>query len=383
LGVSYYKLLAPLNVSGPGLPLSNRERKFVRELYENGMGEFYARNDLHRFGRVGYDFPEADATPDEHLDLPDSALVLVGGGKDSLVSITLVDKAGINFTPFAVNPKGPIYESITRLNRIPVFVTRLLDQDMVALANDPRYYNGHVPATAINSMIAALASLLYGHNRIVLSNERSASEGNTEFDGRIVNHQFSKSWEFEQSIAGVLDEITAGALDYFSMLRPYSEARIAELFASTDRFDDVFSSCNRNFTIKRNQGPLWCGECPKCHFVFLIFAPFMDRGRLTKIFGQNLFAKPENLDAFRELTGLIGHKPWECVGEILEAAACVWALRDRPDWATDPVVAAMLPELESFYGSAKLQAARAELMSDSPVHKVPDEFAEAIRPHAL
>src|SRR5690606_36428296 len=123
---------------------------------------------------------------------------------------------------------------------------------------------------------------------------------------------------FELLIASVLSEATGGELKYFSLLRPYSEARIASLFTQTTKFDQVFSSCNRNFRLNGNDGPLWCGECPKCHFVFLIFAPFIAKDRLLGIFGKDLLDDAANEISFRELAGLTGQKPWECVGEILE-----------------------------------------------------------------
>ena len=90
--------------------------------------------------------------------------------------------------------------------RDPLYVTRRLDPEMIRLGKLPGYYNGHVPSTAINSMIAALCCMLYGFDRIVLSNERSASEGNTDWDGREVNHQYSKSIAFEDHIARILGD---------------------------------------------------------------------------------------------------------------------------------------------------------------------------------
>jgi hypothetical protein len=311
------------------------------------------------------------------------ALLPIGGGKDSLVSVQLLEAAGVDFTPFAVNPKGPILTSVDRIGHPPIYVTRKLDPEMIRLSKEPGYLTGHVPSTAINSMIAALTALLYSHDRIVLSNERSASEGNAMHDGREVNHQYSKSLAFEERLAGVLAQATGDALGYFSLLRPFSEARIAELFARDERFDKVFSSCNRNFRYDGHDGPLWCGECPKCHFVFLILAPFMDKQRLLGIFGQNLLAKPENEPSFRELTGLAGQKPWECVGEILEAAACLMALTRRPEWADDRVVSILKPDLVAQYGSSTLETALEELMADSPEHHIPRDLAERVARHAL
>jgi len=143
----------------------------------------------------------------------------------------------------------------------------------------------------------------------------------------------------------------------------------------------VFSSCNRNFRYDGHNGPLWCGECPKCHFVFLILAPEMAKDRLIGIFGRNLLADPANERSFRELTGLAGQKPWECVGEILEAAACLWELTNRPEWRGAAVVAALAPDLLRQYGEPRLRAALEELMTDSAEHRVPPEIAER-GPHA-
>lgn len=383
LGTSYFKLLAPELIRAPDIPLTADERAFAIDVYENGLGEFYARNDLKRFGRITVAGPNETRPAPAAPKLPDRILLPIGGGKDSLVSASLLEKAGLNFAPFAVNPKGPILTSVEKLGRDPVYVTRTLDAEMIRLGQQPGFYNGHVPSTAINSMIAALAALLFGFDRIVLSNERSASEGNAEHDGREVNHQYSKSMAFERRIATLLASATGGALRYFSLLRPLSEARIARLFASETRFDRVFSSCNRNFRYNGHDGPLWCGECPKCHFVFLILAPAMDKDRLVGIFGKDLLDQPGNEHSFRELTGLAGQKPWECVGEIEEAAACLHVLADRPEWANDKVVSRLKPDLLNQYGSARLESALAQLMADSPDHHVPPELAAKVFGHAV
>ncbi|SDG50612.1 hypothetical protein [Pelagibacterium luteolum] len=380
LGVSYFKLLAPFEIDASALSLSEAQRTFIIDVYENGLGEFYARNDLKRFGQLR--LTAGHGAQPAPLSLPDRALVLVGGGKDSLVSVQLLDAAGLDIALFAVNPKGPIVTSAERAERGLLSVQRLLDSEMIRLGQEPGYYNGHVPSTAINSMIAALASVLYGYSSIVLSNERSASEGNIEFDGRQANHQYSKSIDFERSIRDILLDATGGALSYYSLLRPYSEARIAQLFARSSRYDDVFSSCNRNFRLNGHDDALWCGKCPKCHFVFLIFAPEMPRDRLVGIFDQNVLDDASNIPAYRELTGLSGHKPWECVGEILEAAACLWRIAEHPDWRDAAVVAALRPELEAFYGKAHLETAYRDLMVDSDDHLIPAPIESVVTPHA-
>ena len=383
LGVSYFKLRAPFAITAPDIPLTAAERAFVIDVYENGLGEFYARNDLTRFGKLTLTAPDDAEERKPALDLPDRTLLPIGGGKDSLVSVDLLTHTGVDFTPFAVNPKGPILSSVEAIGTPPLYVTRVLDPEMIRLGKEAGYYNGHVPSTAINSMIAALCALLYGYSQIVLSNERSASEGNVMFDGRETNHQYSKSLGFELLIADTLANATGGALRYFSLLRPYSEARIASLFTHSDKFDAVFSSCNRNFRLTGNDGPLWCGECPKCHFVFLIFAPFMAKDRLLRIFGKNLLDEPANEQSFRELAGLTGQKPWECVGEILEAAACFYTLTRHADWHEARIVSAIKPDLFAQYGEEKLQLSMAECLTDSRDHHIPPALAAKVAAYAV
>ncbi|MGV8854425.1 MAG: hypothetical protein ACOH2L_07230 [Devosia sp.] len=383
LGVSYFKLKAPFAIAAPDIALNAAERAFATDVYENGLGEFYARNDLQRFDRLTITAPHDDAERQPAIALPDRTLLPIGGGKDSLVSVDLLTHTGVAFTPFAVNPKGPILTSVDKIGTPPVYVTRTLDPEMIRLSQAPGFYNGHVPSTAINSMIAALCALLYGYSQIVLSNERSASEGNVEFDGRQTNHQYSKSLGFELLIADILSGATGGTLKYFSLLRPYSEARIASLFTHETKFDRVFSSCNRNFRLTGNDGPLWCGECPKCHFVFLIFAPFMAKDRLLAIFGKDLLDNPAHESSFRELAGLAGQKPWECVGEILEAAACLYTLTRHADWHEAAVVRAIKTDLLVQYGEPKLQAAMAECLTDSHDHHVPPALAAKVAAYAV
>jgi hypothetical protein len=382
LGASYFKLTAPLHIE-TAFPLTTAGRDFTLDIYSNGLGEFYARNNLNHFGRIEIAAPLDIRRGHPSPLLKDRALLPIGGGKDSLVSVELLEAAGLDFTPFAVNPKGPILGSVDTIGKTPLYVTRTLDPEMIRLGKEPGYLNGHVPSTAINSMIAALTALLFSYNRIILSNERSASEGNVVHDGREVNHQHSKSLDFEGMIARVLSEATGGALSYFSLLRPYSEARIAKLFARETRFDHVFSSCNRNFRLSGHDGPLWCGECPKCHFTFLILAPVMDQQRLLGIFGQNLLDNPANERSLRELTGLAGQKPWECVGEIEEAAACLYALTGRPEWDNAVIVKSLRDDLLHQYGRPRLVAALADLVIDSGEHHIPPAIAERIAPYAL
>ncbi len=378
LGVSYYKLLAPFEINAKDIALSEKEKTFILDVYENGLGEFFARNDLKRFGKIKINALTRSLETTKKTSLNKRILLPIGGGKDSLVSVQLLEKADLDFTPFAVNPKGPIISSVKEIGIAPIYVKRTLDPLMIELGKKPEFYNGHVPSTAINSMIASLVALLFDYNAIALSNERSASEGNVEFDGRNANHQHSKSLDFEKMIAQILSDITGGELKYFSLLRPFSELHIASIFTKETRFDSAFSSCNTNFKLSGNDGDLWCCNCPKCFFVFLILAKKMDKKRLINIFGKNLLDDKNNLKAYSELVGLTGHKPWECVGEILEAAACLFALTKQKDWQNDLLIVKLKDELLGFYGEKKLTQELSDLMKKSNEHLIPREIEKKV-----
>jgi len=378
LGVSYYKLKAPINIDATAVKLTDAGQVLIRDIYENGLGEFYARNNLTRFGKIEYLFRTANDLPKRTSSVERHPLVLIGGGKDSLVSVNLLSDIGWNFTPFAVNPKGPINSSIERMDEQPLFVRRFLDPLMLKLNSEDGFFNGHVPSTAINSIIATLISLLYGQTHIVLSNERSASEGNLEFDGREVNHQHSKSLAFEKLFARAIGELVGDSISYFSLLRPLSEIQIAQKFASSTKFDGAFSSCNENFKQDASGAATWCGNCPKCHFVSLILAPFMSPERITAIVGKNVLDDETKLAPMRDLSGLTGHKPWECVGEILEAAAALWHLSKDAAWQEARVVRTLAPELEAFYGMQKLESAWEELLTPASEHAIPNELYQLI-----
>ncbi len=306
------------------------------------------------------------------VELPRRALVPVGGGKDSLVTVDTLTRAGEAFTLFAVNPKGPIRATLDAGAAPAITVTRTLDPELFRL-NAAGAFNGHVPITAIVALAALTAAVWHGFDRVVLSNERSADVGNVGD----VNHQWSKSSAFEGLLRRELARAVSLDLDLFSLVRPLSEIAVAERFARSFRWDDVFSSCNRNFHLT-GDGPAgrWCRDCPKCRFVFLALAPFLRRDRILAIFGGDVLDDPAQIEGFRELAGFAGHKPFECVGETGEAAAALAVLSRRWPWSETAVLKALEPELAPE--RAALLRHWAEARRPGPAPFVPPALYEAI-----
>lgn len=348
-GVSYYKALLPPELNLSATDLDSEAAAFLTDLYEQGLGEFAHVNALDLRGKIRFTGTGADLAP-LAVTPPQGALVPVGGGKDSLVTVEAARRRGGRVALFAVNPKGPILGTAEASGLLLIAVRRHLDPALFAL-NEAGAWNGHVPITAIVSLIALAAAVWHGFDTVVMSNERSASTGNLTVDGFEVNHQYSKGAAFERALQTELARAISPGLRWFSLLRPWGELAIAERFAAETRYDAVFSSCNRNFHLQ-GDGParLWCRDCPKCRFVFLALAPFMPRARLLRMFGGDLFADINQLEGFAELAGLQGHKPFECVGEIEEAQAALAVLSTRLEWRDAPVLAALEPRLAADRG---------------------------------
>jgi hypothetical protein len=314
-GVSYYKVVAPPSIEHAGSPL-------VRALYTDGLAEFGYVNGIDMRERVRFEASAAPGPAAEPLELPRRTAVPIGGGKDSIVTLEALRAAGEPLVAFSVGNPEPIRRTVEVADVDHIVVERELSPNLSELSAAGAL-NGHVPITAVVSAIACFAAPLYGFDAIAMSNERSASEGNLVWNGAEVNHQWSKGIEFERLMRGELAR-RAPDLEWFSFLRPWSELAIARAFARLEGYDDAFTSCNSVFRRDpERRGAGWCGECPKCRFVFLVLAPWMERERLVRIFGQDLLADPAQAEGFAELTGAAAPKPFDCVGELAESAAAM------------------------------------------------------------
>lgn len=350
-GVSYYKAGIPPSIVIEGEPLDEETATFADALYLHGLAEFAYRNRLDLRGRIAFPFESGGRAVAPAIGLPARSLLPIGGGKDSVVAVEAVKSIGGDATAAWVGNSPLIAECAARTGLSTLNISRELGPGLFEL-NRLGAWNGHIPVTAINSAILTLAALLYGYDSIVFANERSASVATLEYDGQEVNHQWSKGFGFEKTFHDYLHSHIAADLDYCSLLRPWSELAVTSAFARLGgAYFDAFSSCNRNFRIL---GPKpadrWCGQCPKCHFVFLALAPFMAKPRLVSIFGRNLLDDDSLSDAFDALLEYKNHKPFECVGEGAEARAALASLAERPEWREDALVSRfrreILPQLD-------------------------------------
>lgn len=388
-GVSYYKLYVPHRLDLGGLSFTASDVAFLHDIFAHGLGEFAYRNQLDLGDRLIFENWHELAPSTTLNDISDGPIarsaVLVGGGKDSLVSIEAMRQSGLPFDLFAVNPRQPMTDCARLAGKDLLAVVRDLSPELFALNGQPGTYNGHVPITAIVSMIAVVGSFIHGYSNVILSNERSADEANIRDGDTVVNHQFSKTSAFEKTFQDYVARFAVHRLRYFSLLRPLSEIQIAELFARTDRYDAVFTSCNKAFRLQDRPDSRWCCDCAKCRFTFLLMARPMGKDRVCRIFGANLLNDPAQYDGFLALTGLQSHKPWDCVGEEREAIVLLTLLRQDPEWRDAAVIAQLaplLPEIDPANDPDNDSAIAHELaqyMAPQWSQSMPETFAGVLR----
>lgn len=323
-GVSYYKAFLPPSIEIHKGTLSSEDAAFYSKTYQRGLGEFFYVNQLDPRTEVQFPATMPDDPNNQRCQHRGSGMLVgLGGGKDSLVSVELL-RDEYNVTTWSVGHQPQLTPLVEQVGLPHLWVERTWDQQLSTL-NQSGAYNGHVPISAILACAGAVVAVLSGKQDIVVSNESSANEPNLTYQGAEINHQYSKSLEFEQDFQQYLQRHFGDSIRYYSSLRPLSELRISELFTQVgfETYKDVFSSCNRAFTHTSNS-MFWCGECPKCAFVFLALTPFMERSTLEKLFsGKNLLLDSSLKQTYLQLLGIDGDKPLECVGEVKESRAAM------------------------------------------------------------
>ena len=334
--ISYWKATASPEIVVEAGYLNKEQIAWFKDLIMQGMGEFFYQNKID-FTKKNFltitpltklSYPHLNLVKESltKLRLKEQTLVPVGGGKDAAVTLEILKQAKVPQLPFLLNPRVSQMKilSLAKAGK-PVIVERTIDPKLFAL-NKKGYLNGHTPFSAYLAFLTTLVAVLFNYKYIALSNERSSNEGNVKYLGKIVNHQYSKTYEFEKKFRLYSKKYLAKEVEYFSFLRPLYELQIAKLFANYPKYFPAFLSCNvaqKTYSGKRKPTQQWCGKCAKCLFVFLALYPFAGEKQTMKIFKKNLLRDKKLKPLLQELTGKRTFKPFECVGTIAESRAAL------------------------------------------------------------
>ena len=315
--MSYFKATCSKKVVIKCGKIDSYQENWFKKLYYLGLGEFRFINNI----KIEKDDFVEFISEGEALDITayenelKGTIIPIGGGKDSNVTLELLKDMSNDNLAFVIGSKSVSMECARiagfENDRI-IEVKRVIDKNLIDL-NQKGFLNGHTPFSAIVAFITYLCASLLGKKYIALSNEDSANESNVE--GENINHQYSKTIEFENDFREYAEKYLMQGPEYFSMLRPISELQIAMLFSRLEQYHKIFKSCNVG---SKTEPWRWCCDCPKCLFVYTILSPFLYKEKLINIFEQDLFDRDDLLKTFIELCGYGETKPFECVGTYSE-----------------------------------------------------------------
>ena len=317
--ISYWKCTCSPQVIIKCGKLNEEQIKWWKKLYYYGLGELFFANNIKT---TIEEFMNIECTSEKVFNIESSEndensgyIIPIGGGKDSVVTLETLNLDREKDYCLIINPKAVTLECAKiggfEDNNI-IEVHRTIDKNLIEL-NKQDFINGHTPFSAMLAFVSYFIAYMLSKKYIALSNEHSANESNVV--GEKVNHQYSKSFEFEKDFEDYSKRYLKQPIKYFSFLRPLNELQIAKIFSKLEKYHKVFKSCNVG---SKDAEWKWCCNCAKCLFAYIILSPYLYKKKLVKIFGEDLFEKEEFLKTFIELIGKGETKPFDCVGTFEE-----------------------------------------------------------------
>lgn len=336
-GINYYKMICPKNIKIKCMKLNEEENKWWEKLYYKGLGELLYLNGIKVLEDEFVKFLSCETEIDKiKLENVEGNLILVGGGKDSNTSLELLSDEKEKNNILIVNPREASFESakIAGYNEEEIIiVNRIIDKNLIEY-NKEGYLNGHIPFSAMLSFLSTFIACMTNKKYVVVSNESSANEDTV--DG--ANHQYSKSFEYENDFRKYLKEFVFenDNVEYYSILRPLFELQIVKLFVKYEKYLKIFKSCNIGSKIIEKK-EIWCNKCPKCLFVYILLLSQLEENRVIDIIGSNMLDNEEFKEDFNKLIGVLEEKPFECIGTKDEVNAAMSIIINKEEYNTDNI----------------------------------------------
>lgn len=317
--ISYWKCTCSPKVVIKCGYLNEEQINWWKKLYFYGLGELFYRNhiqtNMQDFMMIECCKPKDELAYEEIKDTSNGYIVPIGGGKDSVVTLETLNINKESDYCLIINPK-PVTLKCAKIAQFDtnniIEIHRIIDKNLIDL-NAKGFINGHTPFSAMLAFVSYFVAYLLSKKYIALSNENSANESNVV--GEKINHQYSKSFEFECDFEQYAMQYLKAPVKYFSFLRPLNELQIAKLFANEEKYHHTFKSCNVG---SKGKEWVWCCNCAKCLFAYIILSPYLYKEKLVSIFETDMFENKKLLNTFLELTGNRETKPFDCVGTFEE-----------------------------------------------------------------
>ncbi|MBQ9019905.1 hypothetical protein IJ096_01105, partial [Candidatus Saccharibacteria bacterium] len=242
VGTSYYKARPTREVLFFD-SLDEFQARYFKTVYQEGLSQFAYENHLTREDLAEFKATEEYVAPEAVEYQGRGRVVMESGGKDSLLTASLLSEEGKGFTPVFVSSNGKYPKVLDGLGHKVKVITRKIDSEGLRAASG---MNGHVPVTYIVQTLALLQAVLDNKREVLTSIGKEGVEANTEIGDLAVNHQWSKTEEAETLYNEYVHRYIAKEIVVRSPLRKYTELEIAKMFAEKcwEKYGEKFSSCN-------------------------------------------------------------------------------------------------------------------------------------------
>jgi len=305
--------------------------------------------------------PDASAPPSAPDPIPVvrgdvETLMLCGGGKDSLASMTLLagdgevdgsgagngtGRPGVEFDAFVYSHstygRGSHQHDLIdgllahtgqrRLHRGWVLDDAI--DSPAARVHPERSIERMVAAETVSSYWTALpVAMQHGYTNVALGISASTDEHNLHWDrtGEDVNYLWGMSSTAERLLHDYIRDHVLTNVSMFHVLRPVHDVGV---FTLLHRNLDAVPATHSCAQLKP-----WCCRCAKCIYVWMNYVAWLPEVVVADTFrrsggagsgerdhwgGVNLFELPENRTMLRKMLGLESYKPTDCVGTVSEA----------------------------------------------------------------
>ncbi len=329
LGISYYKVYFPPEIEHP-YQMDEEEASFWNTIFRNGLGEFLYINKLSADNIATFHAQSGTITYEDTDDVSwyRHALLGIGGGKDSIVAGELLKKIKLPTTGFVLatgTNQGQAYAVAKTMEYNLFTVERRIDAQLLELNKQDDTYNGHIPISVIFALTGCLLATIDGAQHVIVANESSASIPHVTYEGSEVNHQWSKSLEFEKLFQAYLKKNISKELFYSSVIRPISSVAVAKIFSKYPQYFEVFTSDNAVFKIDAvpSADKRWNKNSTKSLSSFMLLAPWLEDNELYRIFGHNYLQDNDLTYNFLNLLGYGDKTILDCVGTPDELRLCI------------------------------------------------------------
>jgi hypothetical protein len=353
-------------------------------IFHNVWGVWRFENDLPDYRLSRPDLPARGprASPVTVVPGRTETLMLCGGGKDSLVGMSLLEGGGVDYDAFVYSHstygRGSHQHDLIdgllrhcahrRLHRGWV-IDDAIDSP-AALVHPELGIERMIAAETVSSYWTALpVALQHGYTQVALGITKSTDEHNLTWDrtGEDINYLWGMSSRAEELLHDYIRTHLVSNVAMFHILRPMYDITVFTLL--NDRLDAVpdTHSCAQ---IKP-----WCCRCAKCIYVWMNYVAWLPESVVADTFSLNLFDLPENRTILRKMLGLESYKPTDCVGTVSEARLAFLLCRRK---GVGGITADDI-DLAPFQAEAEQTLAH-YATPGRPGRVFPDVLAEAITP---